>query len=203
MTFTAAGGTPPTPPAISIANTSVQIATNGTANAVFPVTLSTTSASNVSVNYATQDGTATASTDYTAASGTLIFNAGQTNLTISVSALGRTAFKDKVTFTLLLSSPTNGTLSVTQATGTIVDNFLPVIQTQGLTQTNNSSVITFPSFSGISYTLRYTNIAGLVQPISTWPIVNTSVNGSGLTLSLTNNTSDTGGVYVLQGTRVP
>lgn len=203
MTFTAAGGAVATPPTISIANTTVQIATNGTSNAVFAVTLSTNSASAVSVNYATQNGTAVAGTDYTTTSGTLNFTAGITNLTITVPALGRTTYKNSVNFTVLLSSPVNGTLGTNPATGTIVDAFLPLISANGITRVSQTSTITFPSYAGVSYTLRYTNAAGLNSPISTWPIAAGSVNGNGTPLTLNDTNTDPTRFYVLQATRVP
>jgi len=72
------------------------------------------------VDYATTDGTATAGSDYTAASGTLTIPAGSTSGTITVHAKGDTTFEPDETFTVTLSglvgggSITNGT-----ATGTI------------------------------------------------------------------------------------
>ena len=52
---------------------------------VFTVTLDKAAATTVTVDYATADGTATAGSDYTAASGTLTFDAGATSKTIPVS----------------------------------------------------------------------------------------------------------------------
>ncbi len=203
MTFTAAGGSTLTPPGISIANTTVQVATNGVSNAVFTVTLSASSTSPVTVNYTTQDGTAVAGTDYTTTSGTLNFLAGQTSLTVSVPALGRPTFKNSVSFTLALSNPSNGTLTTSQATGTIVDAFLPLLSVQRITRTGGAAVITFPTFNGLNYTLRYTNLAGLRSPISSWPVAAETINGSGLTLTLTNSTTESNRVYVVQTSRIP
>ncbi|MGH9202043.1 MAG: Ig-like domain-containing protein, partial [Vicinamibacterales bacterium] len=56
--------------------------------ATITVTLNTTPTQTATVNYATSDGTATAGSDYTAASGTLTFLANQVSKTFSVPILG-------------------------------------------------------------------------------------------------------------------
>ena len=66
-------------------------ATEGTdATLDFMVTLDPAADAEVTVDYATQDGTATAGADYTAASGTLTFTAGDTTKTVSVTILDDT-----------------------------------------------------------------------------------------------------------------
>lgn len=52
--------------------------------AVFTVTLSKVSTRPVAIAYATKDGTATAGSDYTAVSGSLMFQPGQTSKQINV-----------------------------------------------------------------------------------------------------------------------
>lgn len=80
---------------------------SGTTPLTFTVSLSSTYDLPVTVNYATADGSAEAGTDYTAASGTLIFAPGQTAQTITVLANGdRTAAPDwSKTFSVNLSTP--------------------------------------------------------------------------------------------------
>jgi hypothetical protein len=87
-----------------------------------------------SVQYATADGTGTAGTcgtpgaDYQGTSGTLNFTAGQTMKTIAVTICNdsdaNTAAPDE-TLLMNLSVPTNLTISVTQATGTITHTNAP------------------------------------------------------------------------------
>ena len=57
------------------------------------------------MDYATKDGTAAAGADYTAASGTLTFAAGETAKTVSVALLDDAVDEGKETFTLTLSNP--------------------------------------------------------------------------------------------------
>ena len=57
------------------------------------------------VNYATSNGTATAGSDYTAASGTLTFAAGETSKTFTMPIINDTAVENAETVTLTLSNP--------------------------------------------------------------------------------------------------
>ncbi len=71
----------------------------------FAVTLSRAASHEVSVDYATKDGTAAAGADYTAASGTLTFAPGETAKTVSVALLDDSHDEGKETFSLTLSNP--------------------------------------------------------------------------------------------------
>ena len=71
----------------------------------FAVTLNRAAAHEVSVDYATEDDTATAGADYTATSGTLTFAAGETAKTVSVPVLDDAIDEGKETMRLLLSNP--------------------------------------------------------------------------------------------------
>ena len=88
---------------------------------VFTVSLSATSSQQVTVDYATADGTATAGEDYTATSGTLTFQAGETTKTISVPIIDDTVNDRGETFTLTLSNASGADLGDAEATGTIRD----------------------------------------------------------------------------------
>ena len=105
------------PPSISVADATVTEAAG--AVLAFTVSLSRSSGSNVTVDYATSDGTATAGADYTATSGTLTISAGSTSATVDVSVLDDSHDDGGETLTLTLSNAANGTLGDSTATGTI------------------------------------------------------------------------------------
>ena len=108
-------------PTLSINDVTVSEDAGG---ANFTVTLSNPSSFPVTVNYSTADGTATAGSDYTAASGTLTFPAGDIFKTISVPIVDDFLYEGDETFYLNLTNPTNATISDGQGMGTIVDNDL-------------------------------------------------------------------------------
>ena len=106
-------------PALSITD-AVPVAEGG--EATFMVSLSPASSELVTVAYATQDGTAVAGSDYTAASGTLQFDPGMTSHTISVAVLNDTAVEPTETFAVELSDPVRATLADGTGVGTITDD---------------------------------------------------------------------------------
>jgi hypothetical protein len=113
---------PPPPPALRIGDRSVTEGNTGTASATFTVTLSAASTQPVTVAYTTGNGSATAGSDYQAASGTLTFAPGQTSKTVTVPVIGDRSAEPNETFVVNLSSPTNATIADAQGIGTIVDD---------------------------------------------------------------------------------
>ena len=105
------------PPAISVSDGTVREAEG--AVLVFAATLSHASSRTVTVDYATSDGTAQAGFDYTAASGTLTFNAGDTSQTVQVTVLTDSEDEGQETLTLTLSNASQATLADATGTGTI------------------------------------------------------------------------------------
>jgi len=90
---------------------------------ILTVTRSGNTTSAVGVSYATANNTAIAGSDYTSASGTLAFAAGQTTKTISVFLRTDLVAESNETFFVNLTSPTGGaTISDSQAIGTIEDD---------------------------------------------------------------------------------
>ncbi|GAB6071085.1 hypothetical protein JCM30760_21820 [Thiomicrorhabdus hydrogeniphila] len=85
------------------------------------ISLSATSADTITVDYATNDGTAVATTDYTAQNGELTFAPGETSKTISIALInGRDTSTTKI-FTIDLSNPINATISDAQAEVSLLD----------------------------------------------------------------------------------
>jgi hypothetical protein len=114
----------PPPPTVSInAVTTVFEGNTGSVNATFTVTLSHASDVDVTVHYATEDGTAVAGSDYTAGSGTVVIPAGQTSAPISITVWGdRLPEEPNETFAVNLGAATNATIAYGQAVGVIVDD---------------------------------------------------------------------------------
>jgi len=106
-------------PAVSVSDAQVVEGNSGTATLPFVVTLHKASTKPVSVGYATADGTATAGSDYLAASGTVAFKPGEMSKTINVTVNGDTTIEPDETLTLSLSNPVNAKLATASATGTI------------------------------------------------------------------------------------
>ncbi|HEX6131178.1 MAG TPA: Calx-beta domain-containing protein [Actinomycetota bacterium] len=94
----------------------------GSTMATFTVTLSTESASTVSVDYATADATATAGADYAAASGTLTFSPGDTSETVEVDVLGDALDEASETYAVGLTDPSNAPVADASGVGTITDD---------------------------------------------------------------------------------
>ncbi|HXG10778.1 MAG TPA: Calx-beta domain-containing protein, partial [Gemmataceae bacterium] len=109
-------------PSLSISDVTVTEGDSGQVQAVFTVSLSAPSGRSITVNYATQDGTAQAGTDYSAVTASLFFGAGQTSQTITVPVLGDTLDEDDETFFVNLSNPFRAILADGQGQGTIIDN---------------------------------------------------------------------------------
>ncbi len=92
----------------------------------FAVTLSAPSGVEVTAEYATADGTATAGSDYESASGRLAFAPGEVEKTIRVSILDDALDEpEEETFAVALSAPSGAALGDGSATGTIRDDDAP------------------------------------------------------------------------------
>jgi parallel beta-helix repeat protein len=85
------------------------------------ITVTRTANTNVaaSVSYATTNGTAAAGSDYTAASGTLSFAAGETSKTFAVTLLNDAVTESDEALTLTLSNPTGGATLANPLTATV------------------------------------------------------------------------------------
>lgn len=114
----------PVPGSLQV-KTAALSATEGTPTVAVTVSRSGGSDGAVTVSYTTADGTATAGTDYTAASGILNWADGDSaDKSFTVAIADDAAFDEPEDFTATLSAPTNGASlgAATTATVTIVDN---------------------------------------------------------------------------------
>ena len=92
----------------------------------FAVRLSPASEQTVTVSYRTVGGTAAAGQDFDAASGTLTFAPGNTRQSIAVPTRDDALDEPDETFLVTLSNPSGATLEDGSATGTIIDDDVPV-----------------------------------------------------------------------------
>ena len=127
-------------------------------NAVLNVVRTGVTNSVVTVNYATANGTALAGSDYTNTTGTVTFNAGETNKTISVPVVADSLIEGKETFTLTLSNPTNALLgTVTSSVITIQDanvefDFATASLTSSVLETAGKATLTVWRLGGTTLT---------------------------------------------------
>lgn len=106
----------------SIADAVVTEGQSGTRTLSFQVSLASALITSTQVSYATVNGTATAGSDYTAASGLLTFSPGQTTATVSVTVAGDTTPEADETLTVVLSNPVGSQIVRGTATGTIYND---------------------------------------------------------------------------------
>ena len=104
---------------VGIAVADARVEEGADARLAFVVTLSRAATRAFTVDYATEDGSALAGVDYTAASGTLAFQAGESSQTVEVAVLDDDHDEGEETLTLELSNASGGRLTDDEATGTI------------------------------------------------------------------------------------
>lgn len=108
-------------------------------SAIFTITKTGPSASNLSVNYATVNGSAAAPGDFAATSGTVTFRSWETVRTVAVPVLVDSVGEPAESFTLTLSSPSAGaSVNIASASATINASAGP--NNPPVTQPNSVSV---------------------------------------------------------------
>ena len=151
---------------LTIGDVSILEGNSGTVTAVFTVTLTPDSSQTATVDYATDNNTAVAGSDYTAVTNSLTFNPGDTTQTISVPIIGDTDDESDETFFVNLSNPANAEIQDSQAIGTIIDNDgLPTltISNQTVLEGNNGPVnaifdVTLSPASAVIVTVDYVTV---------------------------------------------
>jgi len=174
---------------ITINNPVVTEGDAGTMNATFTISMSNPSDANVSLNYATVDGSATiANNDYTNTSGSHTFTPGQVSKTVNVPIVGDCTIEPNETYLLRLSTLTNNGRNVSlsgggatlDGTGTINnDDALPVITCPTLLKVNvdpgvctKSVTIPLPTTSSVCgasiLEFRYRTVDALNNPTGSY-----------------------------------
>ncbi len=112
-------GVSDTPPSIATGDVTVNEAAG---MLTFTVTRTGLTSMASSVDYATANGTAVAGADYTAASGTLTFLAGETSKTVGIAITNDNLFESSEAFSLNLSNASNAVIAGGTGIGTIKDD---------------------------------------------------------------------------------
>ena len=108
------------PPVLSVGNVTVVEGLNATAVVTVNLDVAPAAGKTVTVKYTIAGGTATAGSDFTAATGTLSFAAGKNTATITVPITDDLIVEGDETFTVQLSDATgNATISPSQGTGVV------------------------------------------------------------------------------------
>jgi subtilisin family serine protease len=108
----------PQPGQLQFSAAAYTVAENG-GSIVLTVTRSGGSAGDVSVEYATADGSAAAGADYGASAGTLTLADGETSRTFAIAILDDAVFEGNESFNVILSNPSGGATLGTRSTALV------------------------------------------------------------------------------------
>lgn len=122
ITLLVASPTVAQPGVLALSDVEVVEGNAGTVSATFSVVRTGGVGTTATVSYATQDDSATAGSDYVAASGTLTFGASTTSLPVSVTVNGDTVDEPNERFLVRLSAASGASVSQPDGWGTIVDD---------------------------------------------------------------------------------
>ena len=126
-------------PSISVRDVVVVEGNSGTTQATFVVALSAATSQTVTCSFATSNSTATAGSDYTAASGGVTFAPGEVERPVVVLVNGDTVDEAQETFFLDISNVQNATVSSSRGTGFINDDDGPTISINNVSVTEGNS----------------------------------------------------------------
>ena len=144
----------------SITIDDVTTASEIAANQSITLRLSGASENNVTVDWSTQNGTATASSDYQNSSGTATFAANAVTTTIAVPILSDNLSEANETFNILLANPTNAIIGDNSSIVTITDDdtlslSIADASTADETQALQSIIVTLSNASTTTVTVAY------------------------------------------------
>ena len=190
---------------VSITDATVTEGDSGTTDAVFTVTLSSAALAALTVNFATANGTATAGSDYTAATGALTFAASESSKTITVAVTGDTVDEPNETFNVNLTPGTGATCTGgdCQGLGTITDDDVVTLSIADVTVTEGNSgttnavfTVTLSAASGQTITVDYATSNSTATAGSDYTATSGSLTfavgdtSKTITVSVTGDTAD-------------
>ncbi len=120
----------------------------------------------VSVDYATAAGTASAGADFTAASGTLSFDAGETNKAVEIELVNNALREGTERFQVILSQAVNTTIATATNTVAILDDDGSTLNfgaaTRYFAESNTTATITVVRTGAVhtAVAVRYATVAG-------------------------------------------
>ncbi len=156
-------------PSITINNPSVAEGNSGTTTLTYTISLSGISASDVTLDWATADGSATAGSDYVAVTSTqATITAGNTTVDVDVTVNGDVVLEGDETILVNLSNPSGATISDNQGSGTITDDegvptvtlsvdLNTIIEDAGVSVL--TATLNHPTTSDVTVTLAYSGTA--------------------------------------------
>ena len=154
------------PPTVSVSDETLVLegASSETNDMTFTVSLNAVSGKEITMDYATADDTATvAGGDYSTASASLTFAAGETSKDVVVTANGDDLDEENETYTLDVSNIVNGLNTTDSGVGTITDDDDPptvsigdALVTEGDADTTVDVAVSLSGASGKSIEVDYT-----------------------------------------------
>jgi hypothetical protein len=155
-------------PTVSVDDVSVTEGNAGTTTATFTVTLSAASGQAVTFDWATAAGSASAGTDFVAASGSKTIAASSTTTTLTVTVNGDALDEIDETFGITLSNPGNAAIADGTGLGTITDDdAAPTLAVDDISVTEGDAgtttatfTVTLSAASGKTVTFDWTISAG-------------------------------------------
>jgi len=174
---------------LSIGPVSVVEGTGGTTDLVYTVTATPTPQTLVEVNYASSNGSASSGSDYTPVSGTLSFASGIASRLIRVAVVSDRVVEGNETLLMTLSQPSNASINVASALGTISND-------DSATLSLNDAAATEGNAGTVALTFSAT-LSNPVQGIVTASL--NTANGNNMDSTLNATLADNDYVAVVDG----
>ncbi len=109
-------------PEMYVSDVSIREGKSGSSFVTFNISMSMPSKESVSVSYATANGSATSGSDYNATNGTLIFAAGRTTMTVSITIRPDSVVEDNETFAFNISNAAGARIVDAQGIATLIND---------------------------------------------------------------------------------
>ncbi|HEX8568176.1 MAG TPA: Calx-beta domain-containing protein [Pyrinomonadaceae bacterium] len=199
-----ASGSGGEPPRITIGDVSSNEGNSGTTAFNFNVTLSSPGSQTITVDFATDSGSASAANgDYVSRTGTLTFSPGETSKTITVLVNGDVSIEGDENFYVMLFNPINATVADGQGNGTIVNDDTQIFINDVSLNEGNSGITPFNFTVTLSPAINQAVTLNFATADGTATVANSDYNPiSGIIAFGPNETSKTVTVQVRGDTAI-